>query len=164
MGQYHDIVNLSKREFLHAHKLGCGLKLVEQANTDAGTLQALFAALACSNGRGGGDFIDHEWVGRWKGDQIAVIGDYATNGDLAKPHEQVRVIRAACHEDGKHDGDHEPYPCFEDVSDLAADFLEKQWRFKFSGEGWRNRKYMDGHEDNPGMAPDIVVGIPRPPG
>jgi hypothetical protein len=162
MGQYHRIMNLSKHEFIHPHKLGCGLKLREQANTQAGTLQALFAALACSNGRGGGDFSEHEWVGRWKGDQIAVIGDYSEPEDLPKPHD-AKLIYDACHDEHCDlDDPHTGVPCFKDVSDLACDFLEKEWGFKFSNEeGWRDRKWNDGRKDNPGLAPDMVIRFPK---
>ena len=31
MGQYHYTVNLSKKEFINPHKLGDGLKLLEQS-------------------------------------------------------------------------------------------------------------------------------------
>lgn len=54
MGQYHYIVNLDKREFINPHKLGVGLKACEQLTSPAGTAQALFVLLLCSNGRGGG--------------------------------------------------------------------------------------------------------------
>ena len=30
MGQYHKVYNLDKKEFIHAHKIGIGLKLTEQ--------------------------------------------------------------------------------------------------------------------------------------
>lgn len=58
MGQYHVVVNLDKKEFIDPHKLGDGLKLFEQINSHGGTMAALFALLACSNGRGGGDIPD----------------------------------------------------------------------------------------------------------
>ena len=41
MGQYYLVVNLDKREFLHAHKLGDGLKLMEFGNSSDGTMLAL---------------------------------------------------------------------------------------------------------------------------
>jgi hypothetical protein len=43
----------------------------------------------CSNGRGGGDLMrnSRHWtksdvIGRWRGDNIAVVGDYAEHDDL----------------------------------------------------------------------------------
>lgn len=156
MGQYHYIVNITKREFINPHRLGCGLKLTEQANTDAGTLQALFAALACSSGRGGGDFEEHDWVGRWKGDRIAVVGDYAEKKDLED--EDAELIHGACHDQGRCEEDHGDYCCFDDLSVLAADFLEKEWGFTFVGSGWFNREWNDGRADKRGMAPDLEIG------
>lgn len=89
MGQYHKTVNLDKREYLNPHALGDGLKLCEQSGSRAGVSAALMLLLACSNGRGGGD-IDlpeemagyREVIGRWAGDRIAVVGDYAKDTDF----------------------------------------------------------------------------------
>lgn len=83
MGQYHLTANLTKREILDPHKLGDGLKLSEQVNSEGGICAALLILLAASNGRGGGDFDDHGTVvGRWAGDRIVVIGDYGEEHDL----------------------------------------------------------------------------------
>lgn len=163
MGQYHEIVNLTKREYIHPHRLGCGLKLREQANTSAGSLQALFAALVISPVRGGGDFIEHPWVGRWKGDRIAVVGDYSEKGDLPQK-DHPEIIYNACHDaDTEAECEHKGLPCFKDVSDIACDFLEVEWNFKFQGKGWRDRKYADGRNDNPAAAPDFVIRVPKAP-
>src|SRR5687767_2122060 len=80
MGQYHLPVNLDKREYLHPHKFGDGLKLLEFAAAPGpGTLTGLSVLLACSHGRGGGDLPGEksEWTGRWAGDRIIILGDYA---------------------------------------------------------------------------------------
>ena len=79
MGQYHITVNLDKREFINPHLLGDGLKLWEFGSSgDGGVMMALSMLLACSNGRGGGDYPDHneDVIGRWAGDRIAIVGDY----------------------------------------------------------------------------------------
>lgn len=82
MGQYHKLVNLDKKEFVHPHRIGNGMKLLEQVGFERSTSTALFMLLACSNGRGGGDFNDHELIGRWAGDRIAIIGDYSEYVDI----------------------------------------------------------------------------------
>ena len=108
MGQYHYVANYDKKEFLHPHAFGDGLKLMEFGASAGGTLQGLAILLAASNGpsgRGGGDL--HPWtgglgyegrevpglsdedaaiymqhiVGRWAGDRIAIIGDYCESED-----------------------------------------------------------------------------------
>lgn len=82
MGQYWYIFNLDKKEFLHPHKFGDGLKLMEFGSSSVGTLSGLTLLLASptGNGRGGGDFGDEgespEIVGRWAGDRIIISGDY----------------------------------------------------------------------------------------
>ena len=83
MGQYHLTVNLDKKEYLNPHKVGDGLKLVEQIESTAGIGSALIILCACSNGRGGGDIKgDNNVIGRWAGDRIAIIGDYTEDGDI----------------------------------------------------------------------------------
>lgn len=123
MGQYHLLVNLSKREFVDPHRLGVGLKLAEQMSFPL-TAVALYASLPCSNGRGGGDLRDHPWIGRWAGDRIAVVGDYALEEDLPGAHTAYSNCRAGV---------------FKDVSDLAADFISKFYRISIGGkEGWKS--------------------------
>src|SRR3970040_166079 len=69
--------------------MGEGAKLLEWGYGSGTMLTALAILLAVSNGRGGGDYHANEkdpslseWVGRWGGDRIAVVGDYAEDGDL----------------------------------------------------------------------------------
>ena len=81
MGQYHKTYNLDKQEFIHPHRIDNGLKLYEQVAHISTTSTALFALLANSNGRGGGDFPKHDLIGHWAGDRILVQGDYAEEGD-----------------------------------------------------------------------------------
>lgn len=81
MGQYHKVYNLDKQEFIHPHRIDNGLKLYEQVGHISTTSTALFALLANSNARGGGDFPEHALIGRWAGDRVLVQGDYAEPGD-----------------------------------------------------------------------------------
>ena len=81
MGQYYLIVNLDKKQFLHPHKCGDGLKLLEFGCSAIGTLTALVVLLADGNNRGGGDLrSDNPVIGSWAGDRIVVAGDYADQG------------------------------------------------------------------------------------
>jgi hypothetical protein len=89
MGQYYLIVNLDKMQFLHPHKCGDGLKLLEFGCSANGTLTALAILLADGNNRGGGDLrSNHPIIGSWAGDRIVIAGDYADEGkftgDLAR--------------------------------------------------------------------------------
>ena len=83
MGQYHVLYNKDKKEYVHAHRIDNGLKLLEQVGFEKCTATALFLLVANSNGRGGGDANDHELIGRWAGDSIVVQGDYAEDDDQA---------------------------------------------------------------------------------
>lgn len=81
MGQYFLILNLDKRELLHPHKLGMGLKLWEIcANHGVGIIAYL---LRKSDELGGGDIDDPKkakWAGHWAGDRLVVVGDYDSSG------------------------------------------------------------------------------------
>ncbi|CAB5224294.1 hypothetical protein UFOVP393_51 [uncultured Caudovirales phage] len=83
MGQYHQVYNLTKKEYIHAHRIDNGLKLMEQVGWIGSTSTALFALLANSNGKGGGDFPEHPLIGTWAGDKILIQGDYAESSDPA---------------------------------------------------------------------------------
>lgn len=103
MGQYHYVTNLDRKEFLHPHKFGDGLKLLEFGCSADGIMTGLAVLLATSNGRGGGDLQIEQYdpqtkeykaeskraellgeyiVGRWAGDRIAIIGDYHEEDDV----------------------------------------------------------------------------------
>lgn len=83
MGQHHKLYNLDKKEYVHAHRIGNGLKLLAQVGHEKSTSTALFLLVANSNGRGGGDAKPHPMIGRWAGDRILVQGDYADPDDKA---------------------------------------------------------------------------------
>lgn len=108
MGQYHYAANIDRLEYLRPVAFGDGAKLTELAFSSGGTLSALAALLAASSGRGFGDFhtrsearpglngqddwiaecgytpeiVDEFILGRWAGNRVAFIGDYAKPDDL----------------------------------------------------------------------------------
>lgn len=133
MGQYWYVVNLDKREFVHPHKLGCGLKLGEQLGSYPGTGAALIVLCAAMpEARGGGD-LDRDGspvpkiIGRWAGDRIALVGDYAKDSDLS-PIDQASTIYDHC---ANGTGG------WIDVSEMVAADLEYELGGQFEGEGWR---------------------------
>lgn len=86
MGQYYRIVNPKKRQYLHAHKFGDCLGLLEFGSSGSGTMLGLAVLLASSNGRGGGDLnSDNPIIGSWAGDPIVIAGDYADEGEHVPP-------------------------------------------------------------------------------
>lgn len=124
MGQYHVICNITKREKLNPHKLGCGLKQLEQVGNFAaagtGPAGLLFYLLSFKESRGGGDFEDGPNKGRWYGDQIAVVGDYAEAGD-----------------DDRFDSA-ELYDGCKDITDEVIVEWARECGVKFVGDGWCN--------------------------
>lgn len=151
MGQYHYTVNLDKQEFLHPHKLGDGLKLAEQCNSHGGTMAALMMLLSNAAGRGGGDVVDRdtsEFVGRWAGDRIAVVGDYSEPGDIeGYPYIAQDVpldhVYDACSEDGyEHQGE---VVHFRDISEDMIPLLREMCDVAITGTGWRNKISIGGY-------------------
>jgi hypothetical protein len=86
MGQYYLTVNLDKKQYLHPHKFGDGLKLREFGASGSGTMAGLAVLLSDGCGRGGGDLLvepeedTDQLIGSWAGDRIVVAGEYADEG------------------------------------------------------------------------------------
>lgn len=132
MGQYWYPVNLTKKEFIHPHKLGTGLKLWEQVANPHGTGAALVVLCAAMpEARGGGDIEPNEYVGRWAGDRIALVGDYADDADLPEEF-MASTIYERCGED------------YTDITAGVCAVLERELDGTFVGEGWREFKLTSG--------------------
>lgn len=85
MGQYYLPTNPDKKQFIHPHKFGDGLKATEFGSSGNGTMMGLAILLADGNGRGGGDLnSDDPVVGSWAGDRIVIAGDYAEKGKFTE--------------------------------------------------------------------------------
>ena len=121
MGQYWRAVNLDKHEFLNPHTFDHGAKLWEHLANHPGVGAALIVLCAAQpSPRGGGDLdMDRNWhgperkdmtkegphvdgyeaiarrtIGRWAGDRIALVGDYAEADDL--PKEDASKVYSLC--------------------------------------------------------------------
>lgn len=168
MGQYWIPVNITKREYIMPHKLGVGLKLWEQVGVEHGTTTALFLLTAAMpEPRGGGDFEPHPAIGRWAGDRVAVVGDYAEDEDIPGCEIPASVIYTLCKSKAeladsvkyweeliaKADDKNSDFvvkmqkridyvkKCkkpFKDVSSIVCGAIEKIIGGKYGGTGWRN--------------------------
>ena len=158
MGQYHYLVNLDKKQFVHPHHIGNGLKLHEQVGWDYSTATALVMLLAASSrdgGRGGGDFhAPHPLIGSWAGDRIAFVGDYAETTDIPghdAPHIYEVCAYAAKEENGKHpDG-------WVNLSAQVREMMSAEFKIRYAGGGWLEIVEDKGKKAEPPMAPDLVV-------
>jgi len=157
MGQYWKPVNLDKKEYVNPHKLGAGLKLWEQLANAPGVGAALIVLTAAMpERRGGGDLalssgadpaydeIAARTIGRWAGDRIAIVGDYAENSDLPAEHEAStiygRCISIEAQLDGE-SGPDTPLAYFYDITADVARVIEYELDGKFVGDqGWREWK------------------------
>lgn len=135
MGQYHGIFNLDKREMVFPHELGFGAKQWEHTGFKGSLSDVLYALCAYEGARGGGDFPDDGGVfkGRWHGDRVAVVGDYAVLGDLPEAWnvaftdheyggETNKVFNMARTED--EDG---TKPFFTDIGDQIREHVARLW-------------------------------------
>jgi len=147
MGQYHVTVNLDKKEFIMPHKLGVGLKLREQLGSLDSTPDALFILLACSGGGDLGD-TDNNMVGKWAGDRIAVVGDYAQSDDLPMMF-GAESIYQLCH---SYQVECSEWGCvadasshYLDITDLIIPVMELNspgLKIDMESKGWRNKIYL----------------------
>lgn len=164
MGQYWLPVNLDKREYIMPHELGTGLKLLEQAWNSPGTPAALLLLTAAMpEPRGGGDPEAHPAIGRWAGDRVAVVGDYAEDSDLPDSEIPASVIYSLCHSKKsiteyveyweaqikdtanleyraqleKKIASVKKHKPFKNISKIVAEAIEKIFKGKFQGSGWK---------------------------
>ena len=188
MGQYYKLVNLTKREYIHPHALGAGLKLIEQVGTYPSIGSALLVLLACSNGRGGGDLADNPIIGKWAGDRLALVGDYAEDNDLEQ-RDHGGVIYNLCDSPEAIEGqiehlrgivekskdsaaaarylekidDLQTLTPYRDISAEVAAVIESAVGFKYTGDGWRDIEYNDGvDQSKKTLAPDMVISTAPP--
>ena len=132
MGQYHLVVNLTKKEFIDPHEFGCGLKFLEQVWPHGfGTSHVLAVLLCCSPNRGGGDMHSEDpMIGRWAGDAIAYVGDYSEDSDMLAKYNAEKIY-GECRKGGKYkDISHDMYPV-----------LKKEFGLTFKGKGWKNQNW-----------------------
>ena len=74
MGQYFLAVNTTKKEYLHPHKFGSGLKFREFTYDSMSLLTGMAHLLAQSSD--GVAWDSTEITGRWIGDNVLIVGDY----------------------------------------------------------------------------------------
>lgn len=128
MGQYHSIYNLDKKEVIHPYDIGLGAKQREHTGHEASLSDMLYVLTTCSPMRGGGDFwaeVMADFIGRWVGDRVVVIGDYAEQGDI--PNFDLATLDK-----------------FIDISGQARSFIYEVYgiRFTFEDYGW-SRHYPE---------------------
>lgn len=132
IGQYHIPISIDRKEFFSPHRLGDGLKALEQALSGPGGVPtALHALLTVSNGRGGGDYgtehpLASEVLGRWGGTRVAIVGDYAEPGDIPNAEGIEPVLYNLC-------GTAEDVQAFIDSCDERADLAAKSESGKLYG-------------------------------
>lgn len=158
MGQYHYLINLDKKQFVHPHQIGNGLKLHEQVGWPYSTSTALAMLLAASSrdgGRGGGDFhAPHPLIGSWAGDRIAFVGDYAETEDI--PGFDAPHIYEVCSAEAKAGSDEHP-DGWKNISAQVREMMSAEFNIRYAGNGWLEIIESKGRHAKARLAPDLVV-------
>ena len=78
MGQYHKLINITKKEFVVGYDIGILAKHYEQIGFEGSMADVLYCLMIAqgNDNRGGGDVSGHKFIGRWAGDHVAIVGDY----------------------------------------------------------------------------------------
>lgn len=123
MGQYWKPVNLTKREYIDPHKLGTGIKLLELASSTnlASALVILLAVMP--ERRGGGDFQNNPFIGRWAGDKVVFVGDYSADSDMPSSPIPFGEVYSLTYGDDSEDGTHK---AFTDVTDDVLEIMQSE--------------------------------------
>lgn len=156
MGQYYYIVNLDKKEYLHPHRFGDGLKLLEMACSSSGVLAGLSILLADGNGRGGGDLCTNGAV-KVKDDcwGVTFSSSRARKGERVE-HKwtrddveyQTRVPDISGHWAGDRivvAGD------YADKGKFLTPEQEQEWKLSFPPSEWRELVERRGEEPKPNL-------------
>lgn len=160
MGQYHYLVNLDKKQFVHPHQIGNGLKLHEQVGWEYSTATALVMLLAASSrdgGRGGGDFrAAHPLVGSWAGDRIAFVGDYAETEDIPGS-DATRIFEACSSEPDNGSNGCQHADSWTNISMQVREMMSAEFGIRYAGKGWLEIITDKGKKADPPLASDMVI-------
>ncbi|HYT44020.1 MAG TPA: hypothetical protein VEP90_16900 [Methylomirabilota bacterium] len=75
-------------------------------------------------------------IGRWAGDRVAVVGDYAEDTDLPKKDKASQILKM-CYASQSPDDDPDVKSDWVDVSEDVRRVIEHECGGTFSGTGWR---------------------------
>jgi len=131
MGQYHKLVNITKKEYVKPHSIGLGAKHLEGVGFE-GSMGDVIYLLSIAQGnerRGGGDAEGHNYLGRWAGDEVVVVGDYYEEEDDNPKFKGLYFVD----EDKK----------YKDISSSIRGMLTKVMKVKFKKEIYTT-KHLDG--------------------
>lgn len=103
MAQYYSVYNLDKEQVINPGRFGDGSRLKEFGASPCGTMLALAVLLAYGH-ECGGIRSQHEIIGTWAGDRIAIIGDECDMSGLPEDLASFtdiseHILQALCEDD-----------------------------------------------------------------
>lgn len=131
MGQYHKLVNITKKEYVNPYSIGLGAKHLEGVGFEGsmGDVMYLLSIAQGNERRGGGDAEGHNYLGRWAGDEVVVVGDYYEENDDNPKFKGLYYVD----EDKK----------YKDISSSIRGMLTKVMKVKFKKDIYTCR-HLDG--------------------
>ena len=137
MGQYHKLINLTKKEYVNPYEIGLGAKHLEGIGFEGsmGDVMYLLSIAQGNERRGGGDAEGHRYIGRWAGDKVVVVGDYYDQDNDNPKFKGLYDIN-----DGVHENVH-----WHDISHGVRELLSKVMGVKFK-ENTYTTKELNGNE------------------
>jgi hypothetical protein len=88
MGQYYIAVSKERREFIHPHRFGDGLKFREFCGSSHGFLAGLALLLRKTDDPVPEDAI----VGSWAGSDLTIVGDYDSGGLYGAAYSEYKDV------------------------------------------------------------------------
>jgi hypothetical protein len=142
LGQYWRAFNIDKKECINPWELDGVAKLWEEFHNCEQPRALLLLLAAMPSARGGGDFgaeyicnsDGFQVIGRWAGDRVVFLGDYAQNGDIVACNPDFRGVIMLGEQywwsniEGKTDKKEETVPVkwkFKDISKEVKKLLDK---------------------------------------
>jgi hypothetical protein len=150
MGQYFALVNLDKKQWVHAHRIGMGLKIGEQTGTPYSTETVARLLLKEPEAM-------HSLIGSWHGDtRVGFVGDYG--GSHPAPGLELHDDLQMGAEDIYREAD-DQNPEWKEISADVRGMMTAVFGVTYTGDGWLDIIKPSGEQAKVNLRPDIVLGM-----
>lgn len=162
MGQYYVLANFDTKEMIEPHAFGNGMKFAEQVGWEHAFSTVTHYLVAKGMGRGGGDFEDTNYAGKWAGQRFALIGDYATFKDFdfisMGEWQEFSAFRNMRKNIIYRDSRGRFASGWKNISTDVAKLFGKFFNIKYTGSGWKGIKQVDAKNKQPNGYDEEIEG------
>jgi hypothetical protein len=149
MGQYFYLVNLDKKQWVHPHEIGNGLKMGEQTDWQYST-EAVAKLLL------GEPAEADPLIGAWRGD--AAVGFVGDGGSVFTVEDMPVSKRLESLAGEEFQNRVRELPDWQNISADARRMMSSLYGIRYEGGGWLNI-VQDGTKHRPAMTPDMIVRV-----